>query len=203
MLVLTQVLRITRDAPEPIEEERVSNRPGNGRRFLVAREGICAGDDEIAPHASAAGSAERHAVTQLVVGLPSRLLDESRVVVHLVERERSRLNAGVSAEEAITRPLRFRRLGRRRTPRRRGGRLIVGRQSRGAQEHDAEGGADNEASSGHDRSGGQFTPTAVQACVTARSAALPAPYISRAAWIVAPRAVANVALDGSRNTNAR
>ena len=49
----------------------------------------------------------------------------------------------------------------------------------------------------------QLTPTAVQAWVTARSAALLAPKRSRAAWIVAARATANVAFAGSIWVKAR
>src|SRR5581483_12150641 len=42
-----------------------------------------------------------------------------------------------------------------------------------------------------------WTPTASHACVIARSAALPLPYRSRAAWIVVSRVSAYVAFDGS------
>jgi len=49
----------------------------------------------------------------------------------------------------------------------------------------------------------QFTPTAVQASVRARSTALPPPYRSRAAWIVAERASEKVAPGGSISANAR
>src|SRR5580765_5140915 len=49
----------------------------------------------------------------------------------------------------------------------------------------------------------QLTPRAVHAWVTAVSAGLPAPYRSRADWMVAVRAVWNVAFDGSICVNAR
>src|SRR5882672_7931840 len=47
------------------------------------------------------------------------------------------------------------------------------------------------------------TPTASQACVIARSTALPLPYRSRAAWIVARRVSANVELEGISEVRAR
>ena len=59
----------------------------------------------------------------------------------------------------------------------------------------------------HQRAGGErgrphCTPTAVHACTTAASTLLPG-YNSRAAWMVAARAMEKVAFDGSMKTNPR
>ena len=181
--------------PRLIEEERVRDACGDGPGAVVVLiERIGDGATEPVRHVAADSALVQRTAFDPVVGRPSQLLAVQVLLARFAERVIVGLISAIDGDERAARPCWFGSGGGRRRlrPSRRFWRL-----SRGARGHHAQ---QDETESCGCRS--HCTPTAVHAWVTALSTLLPG-YSSRAAWIVAARAVENVAFDGSMKTNAR
>ena len=138
--------------------------------------------NRIPPHASAAADLELESVLDVVRRGPGLLLAIERLAVRFAELVRADLNAAAEGQEAEQlRGCAWPGDGPcRRCLRRPGGSLrgrVAGAGGRVcADEQEADGKSEGQSQGTKSRTGRhQLTPTAVQACVIARSAALPAP----------------------------